>query len=68
MSPDQEKLLKDVHTAIVGNESLGQKGIIPRLNDVEKYQQKDKLYKAKVAGGIAVGTPIFVAFWHWLTK
>lgn len=68
MSPDQEKLLTDIHTAIIGNESLGQEGIIPRLKAVEKYQQKDKLYKAKVAGGVLVGVPLLSEFWHWLTK
>lgn len=67
MNSDQEKKLNEVHTAIVGND-LGQKGIVKRLEDLEKYEQRDKIYKAKVAGGLAIGTPIFVAFWHWLIK
>lgn len=67
MNSDQEKKLNEVHTAIVGND-LGQKGIVKRLEDLEKYEQRDKIYKAKVTGGLAIGTPIFVAFWHWLIK
>lgn len=68
MTTEQIKKLDEVHAAIVGNEKLGQEGIIPRLNKLEEYQRNDKIYKAKVAGGLAVGTPIFVAFWNWILK
>lgn len=65
MTTDQEKKLDELHAAIVGN-NLGQKGIIKRLDEVESYQEKDKAFKYKVAGGLAVGTPVLIAAWHWL--
>jgi hypothetical protein len=66
MTTDQEQKLNELHTAIVGNPALGNKGIVARLQDVEKYQETDKAFKYKVAGGMAVGTPILVVAWHWL--
>lgn len=63
-----EEKVNEIHTALVGNPSLGQEGVVPRLNKVEAYQQKDKLYKAKVAGGLLVGVPLLDAFIHWLSS
>jgi len=68
MTPTQEKKLNEVHDAIIGNPAFGQKGIVPRLNELEDYQQKDKLYKAKVAGGLFIGVPLLDAFLHWIGK
>lgn len=68
MTAEQIKQLNEVHAAIVGNKDLGQKGIIPRLEEVERYQNNDKIFKAKVAGGLAVGTPILVGLWNWILK
>lgn len=64
MTAEQEEMLKDVHDAVVGNLRLGNKGIVVRLQEAEDYIEKDKKFKQKVAGGIAVGTPILVVLWH----
>lgn len=58
MTTEQIRKLDEVHAAIIGNEKLGQEGIIPRLNKAEQYIQNDKIYKAKVAGGLLVGVPL----------
>lgn len=68
MTPEQQRKLDEVHSAIVGNPTLGQKGIIPRIEKLEEYQLKDQAFKYKVAGGIAAGTPVFVLFTTWLKK
>lgn len=68
MTPEQIRKLDEVHAAIIGNEKLGQEGIIPRLNKAEKYIQDDKIYKAKVAGGLLIGVPLIDGFLHWLGK
>jgi len=72
MTPDQEIKLSEVHAAIVGNKSLGMKGIAKRLEDVESYQEKDKEIKNKVAGMVYIGVPTlsaaFTALWHWILE
>lgn len=68
MTPEQIRKLDEVHAAIIGNKKLGQEGIIPRLNKAEKYIQDDKIYKAKVAGGLLIGVPLLDGFLHWLGK
>ena len=40
MSPDERKKLDEVHAAIVGNASLGNKGVINRLQELEEYKKK----------------------------
>lgn len=66
MTPENEKKLNEVHAAIVGNEAIGHKGLIPRMQDVEKYQDKDRRFKNKLAGGFTVGTPVVIALWEWI--
>lgn len=68
MTTEQIRKLDEVHAAIIGNKDLGQEGIIPRLNKAEKYIQDDKIYKAKVAGGLLIGVPLIDGFLHWLGK
>jgi len=48
MTPEQEKKLNEVHSAIVGEPSLGIKGIIPRINELEDYKTKDEKFKKLV--------------------
>ncbi|MES2382480.1 MAG: hypothetical protein V4538_15640 [Bacteroidota bacterium] len=55
MNPQQEKKLNEVHDAIVGNESIGHKGIITRLIEVEVEMEKNKQIKNKVIGGVVTG-------------
>jgi hypothetical protein len=64
----QEDKLNEIYNAVIGNEKMGQEGIIPRLNKVEKYQKSDEIYKAKVAGGLLIGVPLIDVFLHWLGK
>lgn len=66
MTPEDRKKLDEVHAAIVGNESIGHKGLIPRMQEVEKYQEKDRHFKNKIAGGVAVLTPALLAIWEWI--
>lgn len=39
MTPHQEEMLKELHTAIVGNEGLGHVGLVRRMSSVEKMVQ-----------------------------
>jgi len=66
MTKDQEKLLRDVHQAVIGNPKLGQEGVIPRLKKLEDYKVKDQAYKNRVAGGIAVGTVAAGGIWRFI--
>lgn len=59
MTPEQEKLLRDVHTAIVGNEGIGHEGLVSRVSKLEKY-------KNKVALAVLIGTPVFGVLWAWV--
>lgn len=63
MTTEQEKKLNEVHDAIVGNRT-GNNGIIPRLEELEKYKQRDQKLKWSIAGGLAV----LQGFWHWITN
>ena len=43
MNKDQEQLLKDIHTCLIGNELQGQKGVLHRLETCEiKIESSDK--------------------------
>lgn len=68
MTPEQEKILNEIHAAVVGNPAIGLKGIIPRLNELEEYKTRDQKFKNKIAGALAVGTPVLVVAWHWIEK
>lgn len=68
MTEDQERKLNEIYAAIVGNEKMGHKGIIHRLKDVEKYQEKDRRFKNWLAGVVAVITPVLVIVWAWVQK
>lgn len=55
-----------IEKALIGDEKFKQKGIIHIVQEHQKHIENDKNFKAKVAGGLAVGTPIFVMAWHWI--
>lgn len=65
MTPDQEKLLRDVHTALIGND-MGTTGLVKRMKSVENYQALDKKYKQRAAGGLVVGNLVLVAVWEYI--
>lgn len=66
MTIEDKQKLDEIHTAIVGNPSMGTKGLATRIGELEDYKKSDEKMKYKVAGGLAVGTPIFVVAWEWL--
>lgn len=71
MTPEQEKKLDKIHELLAG--SLDKKGLVHKVGEIDYdvknlkiYKSNDEKFKAKVAGGLAVGTPIAVGIWHWL--
>lgn len=73
MTPEQEIKLDKIHELLAG--SLEKKGLVHKVEeheldiyDLRDYKQKDEKFKNKVAGGIAVGTPILVMAWNWIQK
>ena len=65
MTKEQEQKLDQIYTAIVGHKDTGVRGLADRVKSLEEYKTKDKALKNKVAGGISIGTPLFVVAWHW---
>lgn len=39
MTPEQEEMLRDVHTCLVGNKIKGQRGLIDRIDVCENVQE-----------------------------
>ena len=68
MTPDQIQKLNEVHAAIVGNKSLGSKGIAERLLEVELYQERDQAFKNKAIGGLSLLSIIGSAVTAWIVK
>ena len=71
MTQDQEKKLDQIHELLAG--SLEKEGLVHKvgemgfsIKELKEYKEKDERFKAKVAGGIAVGTPALIAAWHWI--
>jgi hypothetical protein len=70
---DIKAQLTRIETAIMGDEKMGTKGIVhqqqehsAKILSLENYKKKDENFKAKIAGGIAVGTPAAVVVWHYI--
>ena len=61
-----EKIDK-IYSAMVGDD-LGNPGLISRVKECENYQQKDKEFKNKVAGGLFLGSTLIGAFWAWVLR
>lgn len=68
MNSEQEQKLNEVHSAIVGNEGLGHKGIAERLLEVELYQEKDRALKNKAIGGLSILSIVGSYITHWIAK
>lgn len=66
MTEAQEKMLNEVHAAIVGNEKMGHEGVIVRLRKLEDYKKKDEKFKNRLAGGVAVGSFAGAGLWQWI--
>ena len=65
-----EKRGEKIELAVLGNEELEIDGLVDKVKRHERYIDGDKKLKAKIAGGVAVGTPVLVILWeriqHWL--
>lgn len=59
-----EKKLDTITTALIGNE-FNSKGLVHRVEAVEKYQESDKKEKWMVAGGVIVIGGL-IKFWDKL--
>lgn len=61
-----EKQVNEMHSALMGTK-YGQKGLVERVDGIEKYQMNDKKQKWTIAGvGISLG--FILKFWdkiHW---
>jgi hypothetical protein len=68
MTPEQERKLNELHTAIVGNEEMGHEGLVTRVKRHEKYIEDDRKFKNKVAGGVAVGTVAATGIWTFIRE
>ena len=72
MTPDQEmelfEKINNIHTLLAGSEYDEDSGLVKRVQKVETYIAKDEALKMKIAGGMAVGTPIFVVMWDYIKR
>lgn len=64
MTSDQEKMLKDVHEALVGND-LGQEGLVKRMT---KQEKKTENLERKVLLYSSFGSGIILTFKFLLSK
>lgn len=46
--------MNEIKMALIGSKKLELKGLAVRVSDVEKYQQEDKIRRAKRTGAVAV--------------
>lgn len=65
MTPDQSKMLREVHECLLGNKNTDNPGLIKRVNKLEAYQKKDQQRWWKITGGVVLGIPVagFIAEW-----
>lgn len=70
-----ESTLKDVdykvdkiYDTIVGNEALGQEGVIMRLKKLERENDKLKEFKNKLVGAFLAGGAIWAVLWELLKQ
>lgn len=56
MNTEQERMLRDLHEAVVGNPQLRQKGIIERVELLEKHKEKQNARITLLSGVVAGAT------------
>lgn len=61
-----DKTLIQLNSAVTGNLTYGQKGMIAELRDVQKYVQNDKLVKSKIMGGLVIVGVFWTMIWEYL--
>jgi hypothetical protein len=52
-----------IERALLGDKEFESKGMVHEVDELKKYKEKDEKFKAKVAGGFAVGIPVVGAAW-----
>ena len=60
--------LKRIETALLGDSEMQIDGMAKKVDSHEKYIERDKNMKAKVAGGGIVAIPLLSEFWHWIKE
>jgi len=66
MTPHQEQMLNELHIAIVGNKNMRQKGVIERVEILEKHKEKTTIRQATQTGiftSIGIG---LAEFGRWI--
>ena len=54
--------------ALIGNPQFKQRGLVDIVQEHATHIEADKSFKNKLAGGVAVGTPIAVIAWHSIVE
>lgn len=60
--------LKRIETALLGDSEMRIDGMAKKVDSHDKYIQKDKELKAKVAGAGIVAIPLVSEAWHWIKE
>jgi hypothetical protein len=55
---EQSQTLQKIHTAIVGDSTFGQLGLVQMVRKHEQWIEAQKYMWAKIYGGIAVGSAV----------
>jgi len=66
-----EQDLHELKGAVIGNSKFGNRGLVMRVEDLEKYKDDDKKFKNKLYGGmVVVGTmwTIVIEYIHRIWK
>lgn len=66
MTTDQEKKLNEIHLALVGSKEYQQKGLIEKVNELEKFKEKQRMRDAKIAGAATVAAISGHGLFAWI--
>lgn len=66
MTPHQEQMLNEVHTAIIGNKNIRQKGIIERVEVLESHKEQTVIRQATQTGFITATGIALTEFGRWI--
>jgi hypothetical protein len=61
---DVDYKVDKIYDTIVGNEALGQEGVIMRLKKLEKENDKLKEFKNKLVGAFVAGGALWAILWE----
>lgn len=59
-----EQKINQIYDAVVGNEELGQEGIIKRLRRLETENEKNRALKNKLIGAFVAGGAFWTILWE----